>query len=875
MRNTVSVCFAASFLSITVLYGAAEIFTTPLAERPDEPVPPGAMPADWVEHPFVEANPEPDLDDAEHRDGFMVFSRAITEPVYKETKPQNGERISSIRGFAAQGERAQFNFAIYPDRDLSGFGAVANTPFPATLEQITYSPFIYSHYQTRGKFRIGPAYLVPAAKTDLHKSEPLRYVLAIKVPSGAKPGRYFGCVRLSHSKIGLPKEIPLELTVLPFRLKHDPAQYRSAYVGAKYDMAKAVEYGFSIPGTIYINHDRKENRFFVPDIDNLEAKWKSLAGTKPNRYIALANFSGMLYRKCMKENYVKGSIKMPPDAFFDDIERLGKEFLSRWKNEGRPELFVIAADEPREEDIKYVSRLFRAFKAAGFNTFVTSWSAREPSLEAALTDYVDVWCDQFFVTPTERAASGKREHWCYPNHNIFEIKDAPTMARGGRMTWGFGLWKMGDSTLVPWAWSWSMDRSKFPHLALGTQVMKPDGTEWIEWIWESVFAGTMDGAYIYTLQDAVFRRGGPPEARKLLQKLYSKVPPQAKYLASNHWMGEEFESARMQIADMIVRTLAYPETESGTCPSVLPGLKWHTDVDKSGRFLTKAEKTGCIVRQKLSEMPIWPCETGCKVKRQKDGSFLSTITIDHETSGDGGHYKRSSPATTVNLAGGKVPLNLNDYGFLKYDIRYHSNRSADDAGKWPHSLLFTSRTKDGKNTHSSIKPDISPAADQWHHCIHSLAKLNFNASERLNIKSLRWIFMERDYNHGDVLEFEIRNAELIGAKCPVITELHVQSAVTPAHSLFWRVKVFGPIPSDGIKGRQELLSKEGAIVCSRELCVRSSDEYGSLTSPIPIPPGEYRLRLLFDKINGLQGPAAECPVDVFSLSVQTGAERRR
>ena len=135
--------------------------------------------------------------------------------------------------------------------------------------------------------------------------------------------------------------------------------------------------------------------------------------------------------------------------------------------------------------------------------------------------------------------------------------------------------------------------------------------------------------------------------------------------------------------------------------------------------------------------------------------------------------------------------------------------------------------------------------------------------------------MERDYNHGDVLEFEIRNAELIGAKCPVITELHAQSAVTPAHSLFWRVKVFGPIPSDGIKGRQVLLSKEGAIVCSRELCVRSSDEYGSLTSPIPIPPGEYRLRLLFDKINGLQGPAAECPVDVFSFSSQTEAERVR
>jgi hypothetical protein len=859
--------FVVSLMTFAVLRSAcAAVFTTSLAERPDEPVPPGAMPSDWIEHPFLEPNPEPKLSDAERDVGFMTFSRAITEPVYQESKPQDGERISSLRGFAAQGERAQFNFAVYPDRDLTDFSAAADTPFPATLEQITYSPFIYAHYHTRGKYRVGPAYLVPAAKSRLRKGEPLRYVLAVKVPCDAKPGRYLGRVRLGHASNPAAKEIPLELTVLPFRLKRDPSQYRSAYVGAKYDMAKTVEYGFSIPGTIYINYDSKGDRFYVPDIDGLEMKWKKLTGEKPRRYIALANFSGMLYRRYMKEPAVKGSIKMPPDAFFEDIERCGREFLSRWKTEGRAELFVIAADEPRVEDVKYVARLFRSFKKAGFNTFVTSWSAREPSLEAELKDYVDVWCDQFFVTPEKRVASGKREHWCYPNHNVFELKDAPTMARGSRMTWGFGLWKMGDSTLVPWAWSWKMNTSDIPQLARGTQVMKPDGTEWIEWIWEGVFAGTIDAAYIYTLQDAVFRRGGPPEARKLLQELYASVPAQAKYLASNHWTGERFDTSRALIAEMIVKTLKYREKTQGVCPSVLPGLKWNGMTSDNNVLLPEAEKSGCLVRRKLSEMPIWPCETGCKVKRLSDGAFRSTITVNHETSEDGGHYKRSSPAVAVNLAKGNPPVNLNDYGFLRFDIRYHSNRSAEQVGKWPHSILFTSSSEAGKRTHSSILPDTEPAADQWHSCLYSLDRLNFSAIERSNISLLRWMFMERDYNHGEVLEFEIRNAELIGAKCPIVLSFSASAAISPAQSVVWNARVFGPIPPSGAKGKIVMRKSDGTIVGWNGICVTQPEAKGVLIPQAPLMDGEYLLEIMFDKLDGVQGPKAKCSMRVVDLA---------
>jgi len=100
----------------------------------------------------------------------------------------------------------------------------------------------------------------------------------------------------------------------------------------------------------------------------------------------------------------------------------------------------------------------------------------------------------------------------------------------------------------------------------------------------------------------------------------------------------------------------------------------------------------------------------------------------------------------------------------------------------------------------------------------------------------------------------------------VISAFTSRSAIAPASYLGWRVKVFGPIPPDGIKGRQELVGKDGTVLHSAAVRIRCPDEYGMIVPPDPIPSGEYSLRLSFDKVNGLQGPAAECSVNVLSLS---------
>lgn len=845
---------------------SAKPFTTPVAERPDEPVPSGAMPADWREYPFVDAVAEPSLTAREREDGFLVFSRPITEPVYRETRPQDGERVESLHAFAARGERAQLNFAVYPGRDIVGFAAVAETPFAARLEQVTYAPFVYDHYQVRGKYRVGPAYLVPSARTPLRRGEPLRYVLTMRVPKDAAPGRRHGVVRLGDALRQTVRELPFSLDVLPFELKSDPNRFRTAYVNRYYDVAGTVEYGFDIPGTIYVNHDAAADRLFAADLDEIEAKWLAAGGLPPRRYIALLGFVGKLYRHYTGKAYAKNATPMPPDAFFDHIGRLGRTFLDEWKAKGRPELFVIGADEPYPSSAPYVSRLFRTLKDAGFRLFVTSWSARDPKLEAALSPYVDVWCDQYFVSPTELADSGKAEHWCYPNHNAFEIKDAPTQSRGGRMTWGFGAWKMADTTIVPWAWSWNSAprrKAKIPQLADGLAALKPDGTEWVSWFWEAIFAGAVDGDYIYTLQDAVLRRGGPAEAKALLQELYDSVPAEPKYLAANHWGDAMFDSARARVAAMIVEAARLAETNAAAeCPSVLPGLKWHPGKAEALDFLAREERAGRLVRRPVPPAAFYPSEDECRVRAEADGSVHCTISVDLERAGNPAGYKCGSPSLMARLASGKDgQLDVTPYAFLSYEMRVRSNRCADDAAKWPHAILFTSRTADGGTVTKGLSGvPCNLAADQWHSIMIPLSGLGLSDEEKAHVISMRWYFLERDYSHGDVLEFDVRNASLIGVGKPLLISLAPFVSWAGAMEVRWRTQIVGDIPASGVPARVRLRDAAGGIVAESVCDLRHADAKGALRLASPLAQGRYDVEVSLADRDGVAYQSSSAPL---------------
>ena len=846
----------------TGLMGCARSVTVPVftgtnrtvvAEAADVPVKEGAMPKDWKEFPFVDANPAPLLHAEESRDGFLVYSRPINSPIYRETRPQPVERISSLAAFATPGERAQFNFAVYAATDLTGLSAEAVTPFPAEFRQVTYAPFRYVRYTEKGRYRVGPAYLVPVARAPLMERENRRYVLTMRVPDDAVPGLYRGTIRVSHAASGAPREIPYELRVLPFRLVRDPKKVYSAYVSNRYDMKRYVEYGHTTLPTLQLLWREKDDAFFVHDFESQMSAWRAAGGQEPTRLIALAGGISMLYKSIMGKWPVKRpQTDMPPDSFFERLERGLKAFATEWKAKGLPEIYVIGADEPEPGNMAYVTRVFKALHDAGIKTYVTSWSPN-PSVKAALKPYVDVWCDMVFEDATRLAASGKREHWCYPNHSAYEIKDAYVQARGGRMTYGFGFWKAADTVLVPWAWSWHGARNAaapkaIPQLADGMQVLKPDGTEWMEWFWEAFYAGMVDESYVYTLETAVARREGSSdpavrkavaEARACLAELRAAIPFCEKYLDVNHWRDDDFDSARMRLADRILRLQEFPEATTALPPSVLPELAAADSAPRTGGFVAELDRAGLLRRKAVPPKDFINVEPGCRVTRTGSTTVKAVIDIDREHGNVNG-YKCTSPSVRATFDGG---VDYNEYGFVSYKLRVKSNRVADEAARWPHCLLIYVKDANGRPKHKSLETKTDLAADEWHEVLLPLGGLPFTAEERRRGSHMLFYFEERDYSTGDRLELEIRDLELIGAKAPLVTDLEAHSCRRGADACRWSVRLLGFHEGSAVRTRASVFTRSGAYVSSEDAEIASANQSFATRIPKTLPPGAYVLKL--------------------------------
>jgi hypothetical protein len=154
---------------------------------------------------------------------------------------------------------------------------------------------------------------------------------------------------------------------------------------------------------------------------------------------------------------------MPPPAFYERVTELFRAFEAERKAKGWPEFVCCPIDEVDASCKEFGVKVYAALKAAGVRTYAT----KDPSgADAAdYAPYLDVWCSQPYSVPFDRIVSQTRyEYWCYPNHNAGEIKDRRTMCKGGRMTYGFGLWRSGYTTLIPWHWCWPSEPDPFDYL---------------------------------------------------------------------------------------------------------------------------------------------------------------------------------------------------------------------------------------------------------------------------------------------------------------------------------------------------------------------------------------------------------------------------
>ena len=153
------------------------------------------------------------------------------------------------------------------------------------------------------------------------------------------------------------------------------------------------------------------------------------------------------------------------------------------------------------------------------------------------------------------------------------------MMRGGRMTYGFGYWRSGYTTLIPWHWRWVIGQDQFEYLRTKVSPcgmrMDEEGKIIPAIYWECFREGYDDERYLYTLQQTIEERKGLKECEnlvnegeQLLKNIWDSIKVQPMYLDTNVWASENFEKYRWQIACQISALKKYPPLREIKAPSV-------------------------------------------------------------------------------------------------------------------------------------------------------------------------------------------------------------------------------------------------------------------------------------------------------------------
>ncbi len=205
-----------------------------------------------------------------------------------------------------------------------------------------------------------------------------------------------------------------------------------------------------------------------------------------------------------------------------------------------------------------------ACKAAGVRTYITA----DPTHDQfePLRPVVDVWCTQPFAPDRETVLTDSQargiEYWCYPNHVNGENDHSPVA--GARMTYGFGFWRSGFRTLIPWIYSAS-NGDPFNYLDGSSQDFfnrhEPDGTPMPVALWEAYREGYDDYRYIFTLEQLIGEAKASPNAKarnaaataeRELKSVWNAIHVQPKYKHDNLWSPEEFDVYRWLVARQIL-----------------------------------------------------------------------------------------------------------------------------------------------------------------------------------------------------------------------------------------------------------------------------------------------------------------------------------
>lgn len=547
--------------------------------------------AKWTEEPEPDSGPLPAWNEADRQRGFAVYSRHYLECVYPHTKPRAEDLNPTLRLFATPGEFEPLNFVVYPLADLRGARVTVSDigPVPAANIDVRHVRFLRArpNYTVRYRYRVVPDVLEHFQSLDVPAGENARFWLTAHVPDDAPAGTYQG--RITFACSGGKAEVPVTLRILPFRLRDDPGKSFAIYYRHPYDQAARAD------DQVSREHFRRQAELEYADLvahgtrnvvlscgssaadaqGNFQFRWELLADQLAlgQKYgfrgpIVMHISTEAVYAKYVPERYgshLRG-VQQPPEAFGRELTALVTAIEAERRKRGWPEFLYYPVDEPSTDQaaVNFMLQVLQACKRAGVRTYVTA----DPTHDQfePLRPYVDVWCTQPFAPDRETIQADMRargvEYWCYPNHVNGENDHTPVA--GARMTYGFGFWRSGFLTLIPWIYSASTGD---PLNYLDGASMdffnrhEADGTPMPVALWEAYREGYDDYRYVFTLEQQIAAARQHPQAacqqaaaaaERELRAVEQAIRVQTKYKHDDLWSPAEFDVYRWLIAQQIL-----------------------------------------------------------------------------------------------------------------------------------------------------------------------------------------------------------------------------------------------------------------------------------------------------------------------------------
>lgn len=869
------------------------------AETPDELrayVQP-TVPEGWTETPFVETEAKPVLSEAEQHRGYLLFHRPITEPVYANTHPLPYERLESLAAFATPGEFEPLTLSLYPIRDLKnltvrcsdltlGSDRIEASEIDVRLQ--TYWNIGFPRYASRETYRRLPELLERVTVHSSPKQECQRWWLTIHVPDNAKPGLYRGTVTISGDGDGdeQPALIPLTLRVLDFQLRRDPRKHLSAYYSPRnrtmfegrddafVDLATAneyrsmVEHGLNMLPTMYLQLDRAAGKLVIQKDSELNRMLA--AGLKGPLPILAGNAIERIYQDATpggkRENHWHIT-KPPPPEFYERVTTLFRQLRQECSGRGWPELICCPLDEVTASSNEFGAKVYQAVKEAGIRTYATK-SPIAPDA-AIYQSFVDAWCSQPYARPYDKVVADKQhQYWSYPNHNAGERKNRRVMCKGGRMTYGFGFWRSGYTTLIPWHWAWTMRPDPMDYLRSDQsgcgQRIDSAGEVIPSVYWECFREGHDDARYLYTLQQAAWERSGSsvPECRRLvaraqaeLQEIWDAIDVQERYLEDHLWPSSEFNARRWQMALLTQQLLQYPVVREGVAPSVLVHRTAPQDV-ASRSIVQQAEVDGRLESLDLGgDFSQWKSETPessirmvARSDKEASGETRAStmlrwnITIDHDSGGTTeGKYNVGWPRVRSVFAKDVVDMTL--YDFLEILVRVDSNRDEvqDDV-----TILGVSFSTHDLPRLYELQRDLGDRQRETIRLQFSVPEIirtcNKGSAPWKSLAYLQLFVAESNYADETSMQFDIERVRLLRFREPVIARLDAPSVMMlPRKSLPIPFEVMGTrsIGKDSHRLTAALINSAGHPVT--ETTVNVSRDRTVVLDTSSIPAGKYRL----------------------------------